>query len=260
MKLLPYYDTISLQIIKGVLFLDKGSITTTTLFSEALQEDMKLLIYIPSSYTPMMEYPVAIASDGNDYFQLGSLSRILDEKISEGDIEEHIVVGIPYINSQDRRQKYMPDGAKHEAYLTFLSEELLNYLDENYSISNNPSERILMGDSQAATVSLLALIRYPEKFQQAILHSPQVTPQVLELVKTMPTNTDYHIYHAIGKGEDEVQTKDGKVQNFLSANRALHEVLEEQSFDYDYYELEGNHTWKTWKPDLPKAIMRIFHN
>lgn len=260
MKLLHYYDTISLQFIKGVLSLDKGSITTTMLYSKALQEDMKLLIYVPSSYTPMMEYPIAIASDGNDYFQLGSLSRILDEKIADGDIEEHIVVGIPYVNSQDRRQKYMPDGEKHEAYLTFLAEELLDYLHENYSISDDPSERILMGDSQAATVSLLALIRYPEKFQQAILHSPQVTPQVLALVNNIPTNIDYHIYHAIGKHEDAVVTKDGQIQDFLKANRALHEVLEEHSFDYDYYELEGNHTWKTWKPDLPKAIMRIFHN
>lgn len=259
MKLSHYYDTIFLQIIKGVLFLDKGSITTTTLYSEALQEEMKLLIYIPSSYTPMMEYPLAIASDGNDYFQLGSLSRILDEKISEGDIEEHIVVGIPYANSQDRRQKYMPDGEKHEAYLRFLADELLPYLEENYSISSDPSERILMGDSQAATVSLLALIRYPEKFQQAILHSPQVTEQVLNIVKDIPANIDYHIYHAIGKSEDAVQTKDGQIQNFLLANRQLHAVLEEQSIDYDYYELEGNHTWKTWKPDLPKAIMRVFH-
>lgn len=255
-----YYDTIFIVIIKGVLFLDKGSITTTTLFSEALQEDMKLLIYVPASYTPMIEYPIAIASDGNDYFQLGSLSRILDEKMEDGEIEDHIVIGIPYINAQDRRQKYMPDGSKHQAYLTFIAEELIDYLEENYSITQSPNERILMGDSQAATVSLMALIKYPSVFQQAILHSPQVTKEVMDEVMNLPTNIDYHIYHAIGKEEHEVHTRDGQVKDFLTPNRALHEVLQEHSIDYDYVELEGDHTWKTWKPDLPKAIMRIFHN
>lgn len=260
MKLLPYYDTIFLEINKGVLFLDKGSITTTTLYSEALQEEMKLLIYVPASYTPMMEYPIALASDGNDYFQLGSLSRILDEKIEDGDIEEHIVVGIPYINSQDRREKYMPNGKKHAAYLKFLAVELMSYLQDNYSISQLPSEHILMGDSQAATVSLLALVKYPEVFQQAILHSPQVNEEVLELAKQLPEDIQYHIYHAIGKGEHAVHTRDGKTVDFLTPNRELHEILQEQSFDYDYVELPGDHTWKTWKPDLPKAIVRIFHN
>lgn len=259
MKCVIFYDTIFLQIIKGVLFLEKGSLATTMLYSNALQEEMKLLISTPANYTPMMTYPVAIANDGNDYFQLGSLSRILDEKIEDGEIDEHIVIGIPYINSEDRRQKYMPNGEKHDAYLTFLAEELVPYLEENYSISDAPDERILMGDSQAATVSLLALVKYPDVFQQAILHSPHITDEVLELVKDLPKGIDYHIYHAIGKGEETVHTKDGQVKDFLTPNRQLHEQLDDQKIDYDYVELEGDHTWKTWKPDLPKAIMRIFH-
>lgn len=260
MNLFYSYDTISLDIIKGVLFLDNGSITTTILFSEALQEDMKLLIYIPANYTPMMEYPLAIASDGNDYFQLGSLSRVLDEQIVEGDIEEHIVVGIPYINSQDRRQKYMPDGTKHEAYLHFLSEELLPYLEATYSLSTDPDTRIVMGDSQAATIALISLARFPNLFHRAILHSPQVTDEVLSIAESLSDTIDYQIYHAIGRGELVVHTRDGKVKDFLTPNRALHDILKLKNINYEYIELEGEHTWKMWKPDLPKAISRIFNN
>lgn len=239
--------------------METGNLTTTTLYSESLQETMKLLIYTPAEYTPMMTYPLAIASDGNDYFQLGSLSRILDEKINDGDIDEYIVVGIPYKNREDRQQKYMPTGNKHQEYLHFLALELIPYLEENYSISNAPEDHILMGDSQAATVSLLALIEYPDVFRQAILHSPQVTPEVLALVKNLPEQIDYSIYHAIGQGETTVETKDGKIKDFLTPNRELHAILKQQQIDYDYNELPGNHTWKTWKPDLPNAIMRLFH-
>lgn len=240
--------------------MDKGSITTTTLYSDALQEDMKLLIYIPASYTPMMEYPVALASDGNDYFQLGSLSRILDKKIEDGDIEEHIVVGIPYINSQDRRKKYMPNGEKHLAYLQFLALELMTYLQENYSISPLPNNHIVMGDSQAATVSLLALVNYPNIFQRAILHSPQVDDTVLTLAKTLKQTIPFHIYHAVGKGENEVHTRDGQIKDFLTPNRELSTILQQKKIHYNYVELLGDHTWKTWKPDLSKAIVQIFHN
>ncbi len=236
-----------------------GSITTELFFSDALQEELKLLIYTPADFTPMLSYPVAIASDGNDYFQLGSLSRILDEKIEDGDIDEHVVVGIPYKSVEDRREKYMPSGKKHEAYLTFLAHELIPYLQEHYAVSNVADEHILMGDSQAATVSLLGLIRYPEVFQQAILHSPQITDEVLHYVQNIPEGIDYHIYHAIGTGEYEVHTKDGQIKDFLTPNRTLKNALHQKKIDYNYVELEGNHTWKTWKPDLPNAIMRIFH-
>ena len=48
-------------------------------------------------------------------------------------------------------------------------------------------------------------------------------------------------------------TVDG-VQDFLTPNRALKEVIEKQGFPYFYEEFEGDHTWKHWQPDVRRAI------
>ena len=49
-------------------------------------------ITIPLLY----KYEVLIASDGKDYFQYGRIGRVVDELIDAEEIENVIVVGVPY--------------------------------------------------------------------------------------------------------------------------------------------------------------------
>lgn len=51
--------------------LERGTVKDVTFFSNALNEELELLIYIPANYSPLYEYNILIASDGKDYFQLG---------------------------------------------------------------------------------------------------------------------------------------------------------------------------------------------
>ena len=90
--------------------MNKGTIQDISFFSEALQEDMQLLIYLPPNYSPLYKYSVLIASDGKDYFQLGRISRVADELFAEEAIENLIIVGVPYKDVKDRRSKYHPEG------------------------------------------------------------------------------------------------------------------------------------------------------
>ena len=50
--------------------MNRGTVQDLTLFSDAFQEEMQLLIYLPPNYSPLYKYSVLIASDGKDYFQL----------------------------------------------------------------------------------------------------------------------------------------------------------------------------------------------
>lgn len=238
--------------------METGTVKEFTFYSQALAEELKIYIYLPASYTPMMKYPVMIAADGKDYIQLGRVSRIMNELIEEGDIDEVIFVAIPYKSVQDRRDKYLPSGVKHEAYLTFLADELLPYLEAHYSTEDAPEARTLLGDSQAATVSLLAALRHPEKFHHVIMHSPYVNEEVMEIVRGVHNVEDYTIYHAIGKQETEVHTTDHKIKDFLTPNRELHALMVARDFKTYYAELDGGHTWKTWQPDLRRAFIKNF--
>ena len=242
----------------GGPLVDQGKVKDITFFSNSLQEEMELLIYVPANYTPLNKYNILIASDGKDYFQLGGISRLADKLIDDFEIENLIIVGVPYKNVEDRRKKYIPTGEKHEAYLRFLAHELIPYLDQEFSTFQLGSTRGLIGDSLAATASLLAALKYPNIFSKAILQSPYVDEHVLQIVEKTPLIHTLSIYHVIGTGEDKVLTTDKKIKDFLTPNRHLHNLLLEKGYNTFYEEFNGNHTWKYWKPDLRRALIENF--
>ncbi len=235
-----------------------GKIEDLTLYSKELGEDMQLLIHLPHNYSPLYKYSVLIASDGKDYFQYGRIGRVIDELIDAKEIENVIVVGVPYKSVLERRRMYHPKGDRFEAYIRFLAHELVPYIDANYPTYQVGAGRGLIGDSLAATISLLTALKYPNCFGQVILHSPYVDDFVLETVAAAKDPSRFSIYHMIGEGETEVKTTIDGIQDFLTPNRALNELIESKGFPYFYEEFNGNHTWKYWQPDVRRAIHMIY--
>lgn len=238
--------------------MNKGTIQDITLFSEALQEEMQLLIYLPPNYSALYKYSVLIASDGKDYFQLGRISRVADDLYEEEAIENLIIVGVPYKNVKDRRDKYHPDGSQHAAYIRFLAQELVPYIDENYPTYQVGMGRSLIGDSLAATVSLMTALAYPNTFGKVIMHSPLVNEYVLEKVKNHEDVHAFSLYQVIGNEETAVKTGDGLLTDFITPNRELHNLIKNKGFLTFYDELKGNHTWKLWQPDMKRSLLQNF--
>ena len=236
----------------------KGTIKELTFQSSELGEEMQLLIYLPASFSPLYKYSLLIAQDGRDYFQLGRIGRVADEYLYQGEIENIIIVGVPYKNVADRRRKYHPDGEQNQAYIRFLAHELVPFLDQEYPTYHMGSTRALIGDSLGATVSLMTALQYPHTFGKVLLQSPLVDAQVLEMVENFADSQLVEIYHVIGSLETEVQTTDGMVKDFLSPNRELSRLISEKQFTYFYEEFIGNHTWTYWQPDLRRALKMLF--
>ncbi|MHA6258476.1 alpha/beta hydrolase [Sporosarcina sp. CAU 1771] len=235
-----------------------GKIKDISIYSESLEEEMQILIYLPHNYSELYKYSILIASDGKDYFQYGRIGRVVDELMDARAIENMIVVGVPYKSVSERRRLYHPEGDRHEAYLRFLARELVPYLDENYPTYQIGEGRGLIGDSLAATISLLAAAKYPNTFGKVILHSPYVDNSVLEAVNNVKDPSRFSIYHVIGKEEDKVETLADGVQDFLAPNRELKAIIESKGFSYFYEEFQGNHTWKYWQPDVRRAVTKVY--
>lgn len=235
-----------------------GKIEEITIYSKELQEDVQVLIHLPYNYTPLYKYKVLIASDGKDYLQYGRVGKVIDQFIDEGEIEDVIFFGIPYKSIEERRELYHPDGSRKDAYIRFVAHELVPYIDKNYPTYQIGSGRALMGDSLAATISLLIALKYPNLFGDVILHSPYVNDDVLKQVKAAATPSSLNIYHVIGKEEGSVNTPTMGDQDFLTPNRILHKVITEKHFPYFYDEFAGNHTWKYWQPDVKRALKKTY--
>ncbi|TWT28001.1 esterase family protein [Planomicrobium sp. CPCC 101110] len=238
--------------------MNRGTVQDLTIFSNELQEDMQLLVYLPANFSPLYKYTVVIASDGKDYFQLGRVPRVADELLENKEIENIIFVGVPYKSVKDRSQKYEPTGEQHEAYLRFLAHELVPFLDEKYPTYQVGMGRALIGDSLAATVSLMAALKYPNIFGRVILQSPKVSSEMLGKVADFPSANAFTVYHVIGKGETAVKLTSGGTADFLEPNRELNKLMQQKGFAVFYDEFDGDHTWKHWQPDLKRALIQNF--
>ena len=236
----------------------QGKIEEVTISSKELGEDIQILIHLPYNYTPLYKYEVLIASDGKDYIQYGRTGRVIDELLEAGEIEGVIFIGVPYKSVSERRRMYHPEGDKREAYTRFLAHELVPYIDNNYPTYQIGAGRGLMGDSLAATISLLTAAKYPNIFGKVILHSPYVDDFVLDKLNAVQDSSAFTIYHVIGDEETEVTTQVDGVQDFLTPNRKLNELIEKKEFQFFYEEFKGNHTWKYWQPDVRRAIEMVY--
>lgn len=236
----------------------KGTIQDLLFSSDALKEDINLLVYKPAHFSPLYKYHLLVTADGRDYFQLGRIARVCDELLFEKEIENLIVIGVPYIDTVDRREKYHPQGSKHDAYIRFVAHELVPFLDHEFPTFQMGMGRALIGDSLGATISLLTAIRYPNTFGKVILQSPYINNSVLERVTSENTTNQLSIYHSIGLKETDVKTTNDMERDFLTPNRELNKFLDDHSLSYVYQEFDGDHSWTYWQDDLKSALKAMF--
>ncbi|MBB6448503.1 enterochelin esterase family protein [Geomicrobium halophilum] len=236
-----------------------GEIRSLTFSSSILDTEFELFVYIPPNYHDGVAYHLAIAQDGQDYFKLGKIGRKIETLILDEAGPETIVVGVPYPRIAARRKWYHPDGEATGEYLQFLTEELLPYLGREFSLQEEADGRTLLGDSLAGSLALLACLKYPDTFTRAAMHSPYVNDTLLNTIDASAELERLTIYHTVGSKEEEVKGTDGSIMDFITMNENLHAKLVDKVSNYRYKIFEnGDHTWRTWEPDLHKALHFMF--
>ncbi len=145
--------------------------------SEILGNQRDIRVYFPAGEGP---FPVLYLHDGEVAFRLdtpeGWESLEIDKAIGQ---KRLIVVAIAALQWQERTKEYSPFPWNHEAakwlkegeekgeaYLRFLVEELVPYIESRYPASKKREERFMMGCSLGAQISVYASARYPDLFSR----------------------------------------------------------------------------------------------
>lgn len=236
-----------------------GTMTEHKINSKYLKETMTLKIFKPKLFSTLYKYHICIVQDGNDYYQLGRLATLSDKLHETKQIENTVFVGIHYRDKYDRRKKYHPTGEQNESYMKFLVNEVIPTTEKLIPAFHMGKSRTLMGDSLAGTLALMTALKYPYTFGKVIMQSPYVDATVLNKVESAEKLDLIDIYHTIGTNETNVRMTDGNEQDFTTPNRELNKLLKLANCHYEYYELDsGEHTWKYWQQDLPRALLSMF--
>lgn len=232
----------------------EGNIIDATLNSRFLHEEVTMKIYLPENYSQLYTYQLLIAQDGDDYRNKGKLPSLASQLLEKKEINNLIIVMIPYQDIEDRNQKYHPNGLKNNQYIRFLAEELVAFLEAKFHTFELASGRTLIGDSLAGTVSLHAAFQYPHTFGQVIAQSPYIHDDTLKQLEAFEKTELLRLYHVIGDKETRVETSKGKCKDFLSPNRKFHKLSQKKGIDVFYDEFNGEHTWAYWQKDLKRAL------
>lgn len=162
---------------------------SAAVWSEVLQEQRRILIYLPPHYHESVKaYPVLYLLDAETQFHAVT-GAVQSLSVFSERIPEMIVIGITNtLRSRDftprsespEDLKYVPESGGADSFLRFLHEELQPWVVTRY---RTQPYRVLWGHSFGGLFSTYALLTRPEAFDAYLAISPSLQWDSLALPK-----------------------------------------------------------------------------
>lgn len=188
---------------------------TETLFSNELNDERILRIYLPKSYasSPDKSYPVTLILDSRKVFEtyIGNLNFFVENDAAP----EHIVIGLESSNIQKSYdfEIDLTTGFPSEfgqKYMAFIQYELLSYIHDNFRIS--PFSCVLGHEESAAFINYF-LIQETPAFNAYISIDPVYFEDFHYLIDYKKDDLDddlYYYYKTSYNGSDPLGKKTNK--------------------------------------------------
>ena len=236
----------------------KRTIVRHRLKSRPLKEERGIIVYLPPEYADDKTYPVIYCQDGEQFFNFGRIATQANRLILDNQIIPSIIVGVE-VNLNTRSAEYRSNGPRFPAYCAFFAEELVPYIGNLYPDPNDPSKRILAGDSLGGAVSLHLALDHPHLFQHVISLSGAFYEPVRKRIEQEHDLSWLEMFMVVGLQETGVVTDHG-TYDFLRMNRQTRELLKQRNAKVAYREKEGTHIWGFWQKELPHALIHFLGN
>ncbi len=235
---------------------------TIEVMSHAMGRSIKNTVIVPSQYFDNdlqdMRYPVLYLLHGaqgcyNDWSRkanLDSLSNVYSMIIVCPDGQDSWYFDSPV----DPRMQFE----------TYVSKELVEYIDSHYRTHANRYMRAITGLSMGGHGSLLLAFRHPDVFWSCgsmsgcmnITRFPD-NWHIKDRLGEYKDNKQQWEEHAVYNQLDKVKAStlkpaqniiidDGLKDIFYPQNMAMHELLVEKEIDHDFIVRPGAHTWTYW--------------
>ena len=198
----------------------------------------------------------------------GSGSQWFTENSPIGDLADqyHVLVVCP--DGENSWYFDSPEDPKSK-FETFVSSELVKFIDKRYRTIADRSGRATMGLSMGGHGALFLAIRHQDVFGAVASMSGGVDirpfsaqweiSRVLGTIEAHPDRwTEYAVVtqaKALKGGELAISFDCGVSDFFIEVNRALHKQLLEQKVAHDYAERPGAHDWDYWRNSMPYELL-----
>lgn len=223
--------------------------------SESMNKDVPVTVITPDSYSEGLSFPVVyllhgFSDDHRKWAADGHVGRLSDQ---------HDVIVV------------MPDGGYSSWYFdspvmpeykyeTFVSKELISYIDGNYRTIPDRKARAVTGNSMGGHGALYLAIRHQDIFGSAGAMSGGVDirpfPKNWHISKRLGTieehpeyweeNTVINMTHLLSPGSLNIIFDCGTDDFFYEVNCNLHKKLLQDKIPHDFISRPGSHNWPYW--------------
>ncbi|MFY0594698.1 alpha/beta hydrolase [Roseivirga sp.] len=227
-----------------------GTLSDNTVISSTiLGYDLQYRVYTPENYEQLSDLPVIYLTDGQWYLEAGSMHEIMDEMISNGEIEPLVAVFVdnrdPHNLKNNRRNKQF---LGYDNYIDFYREELVPHIEENFKVSKQQKDRGIMGLSFGGLNATYFGAKASDTFHMLGIQSPALHP-VSEI---------YDLYLKQDRLPLKIFLTTGTKNDTEVHARRLKSTLETKRYDFKYMEVDEGHNWRNWKPLLDDALLYFF--
>lgn len=235
----------------------RGKIEMISYPSATVGNDRKARVYTPPGYTADKQYPVlyllhGIGGDENEWYNGGVPHIILDNLYAENKLTPMIVV-LPNgraLKDDGSHDSMAPDRVVgFEIFEKDLLNDLIPYIEANYSVIKNRDNRALAGLSMGGGQSLNFGLGNPEVFGWVGGFSSAPNTRMPQQLLPNPETAKTQKLIFISCGD-----KDGLMFN----SSRTHDYLVEHNVPHIFMVEPGGHDFQVWKNDLYIFSQLIF--
>jgi S-formylglutathione hydrolase FrmB len=257
---------LQILVMLSVHQLMAGDVDSIAVYSNAMKKEIKCVVIKPTGYRKSgNRFPVVylLHGYGGNQKQWISLAPQLKNKVDE--LQMLIVcpdggIGSWYLDS--------PIDSSFR-YETFVSRELVNYVDSKYKTRADKDHRAITGLSMGGHGGLYLAIKHPDIYANAGSTSGGVDirpfPNNWDLKKRLgdticckenwEKNTVINLVDQLQNKQLKLIIDCGLQDFFLEVNRNLHNKLMELKIEHDYIERPGAHNGSYWNNSVDYQLL-----
>lgn len=224
----------------------KGTIEDITLESNIMHKSYYISVYLPPGYDPAIEYPVAYFQDGAEYLSLAYSKTVLDNLIAKNELQP--LIGV-FVVPNERNEEYA--FGERFNYRDFFVNELVPFIDRNYSTISEASSRAVIGDSYGGNISAIIAFSNPEVFGNCGIHSGAFQANGFSTNSLVMDGIKKEIVVASIWGSYEGAS--------LTSNmHVVKDYLLEHGYKVHWNEYPEGHSWGLWRATLDEILIYFY--
>ena len=218
-------------------------------YSKSMKKDIPVTVILPDGYSKDKSYNTIYVLHGwsgsnKNYPEKTSIKKLSDQ------------YNIIYVSPDGNYDSWYVDSnlKKESKYYTFVSKELVDYIDSNFSTYKAKEHRAITGLSMGGFGAFYIGIKNQDVFGNIGSMSGGMNPEQYKgnwgIEKVI--NSDWNEYNIKDIAHKLIGTKShiiidcGVDDFFIEPNRELHKKLLDLNIKHEYTERPGTHSWDYW--------------